>query len=98
MIDFKRNKDGIGQGCRHRVRSNRTAFIALLNYADGEALHPGADRPEDRRHRDQRRGRGHQAGNALPIRNIPLGTLIHNIELVPGRGVSSSAAPATPLS
>ena len=69
VIDFKRNKDGIpAKVAGIEYDPNRTAFIALLNYADGEKRYILAP------------------GNALPIRNIPLGTLIHNIELVPGRG------------
>lgn len=88
VIDFRRDKDGVPA----RVESieydpNRSARIALLLYADGErryiiapiGLMVG-----------QRVMSGPDAeirpGNALPIANIPLGTLIHNIELHPGRG------------
>lgn len=88
MIDFRRNKHGIPA----RVESieydpNRSARIALLLYADGErryilaplGLKVGAQLmsgPEAEV----------RVGNALPLRNIPLGTMIHNIELQPGRG------------
>ena len=66
---------------------NRTAFIALLNYADGEKRYILA--PIDLKTGDtviSGEGADIKPGNALPIRNIPLGTLIHNIEIVPGRG------------
>ena len=87
-IDFKRRKDGVPA----RVASieydpNRTAYIALLHYADGEkryilapqrlrvganvASGPDADI---------------QVGNCLPLRSIPTGTTVHNVELTPGRG------------
>jgi large subunit ribosomal protein L2 len=66
---------------------NRTAFIALLNYVDGEKRYILA--PVDLKVGDTVVS-GPEAdikpGNALPIRNIPLGTLIHSIEIVPGRG------------
>lgn len=78
---------------------NRTAFIALLNYADGEKRYILA--PIDLKTGDtvvSGEGADIKPGNALPIRNIPLGTLIHNIELVPAAAASLSAAPATPLS
>jgi large subunit ribosomal protein L2 len=88
LIDFHRNKHGIPA----RVASieydpNRSARIALLNYADGEkryiiapvGLKVGAQLmsgPEAEV----------RVGNALPLRNIPLGTVVHNVELQPGRG------------
>jgi large subunit ribosomal protein L2 len=88
VIDFKREKHGIPA----RVTSieydpNRTARIALLTYRDGEkryiiaplGLQVGAtvmSGPEAEV----------RVGNALPVRNIPLGTVVHNIELEPGRG------------
>lgn len=88
IIDFKRNKDGVpGKVATIEYDPNRSARIALLHYADGEkryilAVHgmkvgdtvvsgPTADiRP----------------GNALPLVNIPVGTVIHNVELQPGHG------------
>ena len=88
LIDFKRNKDGIpAKVASIEYDPNRTAFIALLNYVDGEKRYILAQI-------DLKVGdtvvSGPEAdikpGNALPIRNIPLGTLIHNIEIVPGRG------------
>ena len=87
LVDFRRNKDGVPA----RVASieydpNRSARIALLNYFDGERryiiapnglkvgeiVQSGADAEI-------------KAGNCLPLRNIPLGTNIHNVELFPGR-------------
>ncbi|MCL6264036.1 MULTISPECIES: 50S ribosomal protein L2 [Craterilacuibacter] len=88
LIDFRRNKDSIPAKVeRVEYDPNRTAHIALLCYADGErryviaprgvkageVLLSGAEAPI-------------KAGNALPIRNIPVGTTIHCIELQPGRG------------
>jgi len=88
VIDFKRNKDGIpAKVATIEYDPNRSSRIALLNYADGEKRYiiavngmkvgdvvvsgPDADiRP----------------GNALPLANIPVGTLIHNVELKPGKG------------
>ena len=88
IIDFKRNKDGIpARVATIEYDPNRSARIALLNYADGEKRYiiapngikvgdvvvsgPDADI---------------KPGNALPIVNIPLGTMIHNIELKIGKG------------
>jgi len=88
LIDFKRNKDGIpGKVERLEYDPNRTANIALVLYADGErryiiaprglevgaAIMSGAEAPI-------------KTGNALPIRNIPVGTTIHCIEMIPGKG------------
>ena len=88
LIDFKRNKDGIpAKVASIEYDPNRTAFIALLNYVDGEKRYILA--PLDLKVGDTVVS-GAEAdikpGNALPIRNIPLGTLIHNVEIVPGRG------------
>ncbi|MEO5343182.1 MAG: 50S ribosomal protein L2 [Gammaproteobacteria bacterium SHHR-1] len=88
VIDFKRNKDGIKANVeRIEYDPNRTAHIALLKYEDGEhryiiaprgvkagdTLLSGASAPIS-------------AGNCMPLRNIPLGSLIHCIELKPGKG------------
>jgi len=88
VIDFKRNKDGVPAKVAHvEYDPNRNARIALLHYKDGDKRYilmpnrvkigdviqsgPGADiRP----------------GNALPLRNIPVGTVVHNVELKPGAG------------
>jgi large subunit ribosomal protein L2 len=87
-IDFKRRKDGIpAKVASIEYDPNRSCFIALLNYADGEkryilapqGLSPGAtvesgDRADIR------------PGNALPLAAVPTGTVVHNVELVPGQG------------
>ena len=88
VIDFKRNKDGIpGKVERIEYDPNRSAHIALVLYADGErryilapkgvfagdAVRSGVDAPM-------------KPGSCLPIRNIPVGSTIHNIELRPGKG------------
>ena len=88
VIDFRRTKDGVPAKVAHvEYDPNRNARIALLHYKDGEKRYilmpnrvkvgdvlqsgPGADiRP----------------GNALPLRNIPVGTTVHNVELKPGAG------------
>jgi large subunit ribosomal protein L2 len=88
IIDFKRTKDGIpGTVSTIEYDPNRSANIALIVYADGEKRYiiapnklkvgdvlvsgPDADI---------------KVGNALPVKNIPVGTIIHNIELKPGKG------------
>ncbi len=88
VIDFKRNKDGIpGKVERIEYDPNRSAHIALVLYADGErryilapkglfagdTVRSGVDAPM-------------KAGSCLPIRNIPVGSTIHNIEMRPGKG------------
>lgn len=101
LVDFKRNKDGIPAKVeRLEYDPNRTAHIALVCYADGErryilapkgltageVLHSGDDAPI-------------KVGNALPMRNIPVGLTIHNIELKPGKGgqMARSAGAAVQL-
>lgn len=88
IIDFKRNKDGIiGKVERIEYDPNRSAHIALILYADGERRYVLA--PKNVRAGDEIQS-GQQApikpGNALPIRNIPVGTLVHCVELKPGKG------------
>ena len=88
IIDFRRNKDNIpARVAAIEYDPNRTCFIALLHYADGEKRYILA--PLDLKVGDVVMS-GAEAdikpGNCLPIANIPLGTLIHNIELKPGRG------------
>ena len=88
IIDFKRNKDGIpAKVASIEYDPNRTAFIALLHYADGEKRYILA--PIDLKVGDtvlSGENADIKPGNCLKLRNIPLGTLIHNIEIVPGRG------------
>ena len=88
MIDFRRAKDGVTATVQHiEYDPNRSAFIALIAYADGEKayiLSPNGLKV------GQTVLSGEKAeikpGNALKLRNIPVGVEIHNIELVPGKG------------
>jgi large subunit ribosomal protein L2 len=88
IVDFLRDKDGVpGKVERLEYDPNRTANLALVLFADGErryilapkgvgvgdAIHSGVEAPI-------------KAGNALPLRNIPIGSMVHNVELKPGRG------------
>ncbi|MEE4360682.1 MAG: 50S ribosomal protein L2 [Pseudomonadales bacterium] len=88
IIDFRRDKDGIaGVVERLEYDPNRSAHIALVKYSDGERRYilaprgvaagspiaSGIDAPI-------------KPGNAMPIRNIPVGTVVHNVELKPGKG------------
>ncbi len=97
MVDFRRNKDGIPAKVEHiEYDPNRTAHIALLCYADGERryiiaprgvsagmqLVSGSDAPI-------------KVGNALPLRNIPVGSTIHCIELQPGKGAQLARSAGT---
>src|SRR5690625_4430269 len=88
IIDFKRDKDGIpGRVATIEYDPNRTANIALINYADGEKRYILAPKGLQV---GQVIESGVEAdiktGNALPLANIPVGTVIHNVELKPGRG------------
>lgn len=88
IIDFKRDKvDIVGRVESIQYDPNRSARIALVVYADGEKRYILC--PADLRVGDTVMS-GPQAeirpGNALPLANIPLGTLVHNVELQPGRG------------
>ena len=88
VIDFKRNKDGIeGRVASIEYDPNRSANIALINYADGEKRYIIAplnlqvgDKVESGEAADIK------VGNALPLDNIPVGTTVHNVELNPGAG------------
>jgi len=97
FIDFKRNKDGVPA----RVKSieydpNRSARIALLYYADGykayiiapNGLQVGSTV-------ESGENVAPEVGNALPLSNIPVGTLIHNIELRPGQGAVMARSAGT---
>jgi len=88
IIDFKRNKDGVpAKVATIEYDPNRTAHIALLHYADGEKryiLAPYGLKVGDTVMSGE--GADIKPGNALFIKDIPLGTLIHNIELQPGKG------------
>ena len=97
VVDFRRNKDGIpAQVERLEYDPNRSANIALLCYADGERRYiiaprglvagatviNGADAPI-------------KPGNTLPLRNIPVGTTIHCIEMLPGKGAQLARSAGT---
>jgi len=97
MVDFKRNKDGIvAKVERLEYDPNRSAHIALLLYADGERryiiapkgvaagaeLISGAEAPI-------------KPGNTLPLRNIPVGSTIHCIEMLPGKGAQIARSAGT---
>lgn len=88
VIDFKRNKDGIpARVATIEYDPNRSARIALLNYVDGEKRYILA--PNGLKVGDQVVSGADadiKPGNALPILNIPVGTMIHNIELKIGKG------------
>jgi len=88
VIDFKRNKDGVpARVAAIEYDPNRSAHIALLHYADGEKryiLWPVGLRVGE----EITSGEGVEVrvGNAAPLRDIPLGTHVHNVELNPGQG------------
>ena len=88
IIDFKRDKDGVpGNVATIEYDPNRTANIALIVYADGEKRYIVA--PQSLKVGDviySGPDADIKVGNALPLANIPLGTMIHNIELKPGKG------------
>ncbi len=87
-IDFKRNKHGVpGKVAAVEYDPNRSANIALIHYADGEKryiLHPRGLNVGDTVSAGS--GSDIRLGNAIPLKEIPLGTSVHNIELEPGRG------------
>ncbi|HEY5592901.1 MAG TPA: 50S ribosomal protein L2 [Paludibacter sp.] len=90
VIDFKRNKDGVPATVKEiEYDPNRSARIALLYYADGEKTYILAPNGLQV---GQIVVSGEEAapevGNALPLQNIPLGTIIHSIELRPGQGAA----------
>ena len=88
IIDFKRNKTDIPATVASiEYDPNRSANIALLNYRDGEKRYIIA--PKNLKVGDvvvSGEAADIKVGNALPIMNIPVGTMIHNIELKPGKG------------
>jgi large subunit ribosomal protein L2 len=97
MIDFKRNKlDVVGTVERLEYDPNRTAFIALINYEDGERQYIIAPQ---RLAVGDRVVAGEQVdikpGNAMPMKNIPVGTIIHNIEMKPGKGAQMARSAGT---
>jgi large subunit ribosomal protein L2 len=97
VIDFRRNKDGIAARVeRIEYDPNRSAHLALLCYADGERryiiaakgiaagaqLNSGPEAPI-------------KVGNALPLKNIPVGTTVHCVEMLPGKGAQLARAAGT---
>ena len=88
IIDFKRNKDGVpAKVATIEYDPNRTCRIALLHYLDGEKRYILA--PKDLKVGDTvQSGQGSdiRPGNALPLRYIPVGTVVHNVEFKPGGG------------
>ncbi len=99
MIDFKRRKDGVpAKVAAIEYDPNRSAYIALLHYVDGEKRYilaparltvgmtvESGDRPDIR------------VGNCLPLGNMPTGTVVHNVELTPGRGGQLGRAAGTSI-
>jgi large subunit ribosomal protein L2 len=88
VIDFRRNKHGVpARVAAIEYDPNRSAHIALLHYADGEKryiLAPAGLREGDRLSSGEKAEI--RPGNALPLSAMPLGTVVHNIELKPGKG------------
>ena len=97
VIDFRRDKDGIAARVeRIEYDPNRSAHLALLLYADGERryilapkgiavgaqLHSGSEAPI-------------KAGNSMPLRNVPVGTTVHCIEMLPGKGAQIARSAGT---
>ncbi len=97
MIDFKRRKDDIPAKVEHlEYDPNRSANIALLLYADGERRYIIA--PRKLAAGDTVQSGQHASisvGNALPMRNIPVGTVIHCIEMKPGKGAQMARSAGT---
>jgi large subunit ribosomal protein L2 len=100
-VDFRRNKDGVPAKVAHiEYDPNRNARVALLHYADGEKryiLLPSRVRVGDTLESGPKADI--RPGNALPLRNIPVGTVVHNVELKPGAGgkLSRSAGSSVQL-
>ena len=99
VIDFRRNKDGIpAKVAGIEYDPNRTAFIALLHYADGEKRYILA--PIDLKTGDtviSGENADIKPGNALPLANIPVGTRIHAVELQPGKGAAIARSAGTSI-
>jgi large subunit ribosomal protein L2 len=97
MIDFRRRKfDVTATVERLEYDPNRTAFIALIRYDDGEQayiLAPQRLQPGDKIVSGERVDI--KPGNAMPLKNIPVGTIVHNVELKPGRGGQMARAAGT---
>jgi large subunit ribosomal protein L2 len=87
-VDFKRDKTGIvGKVIAIEYDPGRTADLALVQYADGEKRY--ILRPEGLNVGDKVKSGSDveiRVGNALPLANLPIGTIIHNVEIIPGKG------------
>ena len=97
VIDFKRNKHNVPATVKTiEYDPNRSAYIALLVYADGEKRYIIAPEGIEVGAKVMS-GKGivPDLGNALPLNEIPLGTVIHNIELQPGRGAAMARSAGT---
>ena len=101
VVDFKRTKDGItAKVAAIEYDPNRTCRIALLHYADGEKAYILAPKGLDvGDHVQSGHGSDIKPGNAMPLRYIPVGTTVHNVELRPGGGgkMARSAGTAVQL-
>jgi large subunit ribosomal protein L2 len=88
MVDFKRTKRGVAATVeRLEYDPNRTAFIALIRYDDGELsyiLAPQRLAPGDKVIADEKVDV--KPGNAMPLANVPIGTIVHNVEMKQGKG------------
>lgn len=97
IIDFRRNKHGVPAELeRIEYDPNRSAHIALLKYADGERRYIIA--PKDLKAGDQVISGADapiKTGNALPLRNIPLGSTVHCVEMKPGKGAQIARSAGT---
>jgi large subunit ribosomal protein L2 len=97
IVDFKRDKDGIpARVASIQYDPNRNARIALLSYADGEKryiLAPVGVKVDDRL--ESGSGADIRPGNALPLRNVPAGTMVHAIEMRPGGGAKLARSAGT---
>src|SRR3954471_7137536 len=99
VIDFKRNKHGVTATVMSvEYDPNRSARISLLTYEDGEKryiLHPKGLSVGDKIVSGP--GSDSRVGNALPLKEIPLGTDVHNVELKPGKGGQVARSAGTSL-
>ncbi|CAN5361406.1 MAG: 50S ribosomal protein L2 [Acidimicrobiia bacterium] len=99
VIDFRRNKDGVpAKVATVEYDPNRNARIALLHYLDGEKRYiiaPVGVTVGDML--ESGSGADIRPGNALPLRNIPTGTVVHNVELRPGGGAKMGRAAGTAI-
>jgi large subunit ribosomal protein L2 len=99
IVDFRRNKDGVpARVATIEYDPNRNALIALLHYVDGEKRYiiaPVGVKVGDML--ESGSGAEIRPGNALPLRNIPTGTVVHNVELRPGGGAKMGRAAGTAI-